>query len=260
MSSTRLDQEIVARRLVPSRSGARRAIREGQVTVDGTMVRRPAYRVAVGSDIAVDPAATRWASRGGHKLAAALDEFAIEVQGRSAIDIGASTGGFTDVLLKRGATRVVALDVGHGQLAGSLRSDPRCDVYEGLDVRDAKPQQLGAPFDVVVVDLSFISLTKVADTIRGLGGEDSDWVGLVKPQFEVGPGAVGKDGVVKALEARGQSVVSVAQAFAEVGLVTRGAIASPITGSSGNREALLWLRRTGIAVGRTQLFKVLEDE
>ena len=260
MDTTRLDQEMVARSLVESRSGARRAIREGHVTVDGTRVQRPAYQVAPESVIHVDPAATRWVSRGGHKLAAALAHFAIEVAGRSAVDIGVATGGFTDVLLQHGATRVVAVDVGHNQIVPALRSDERCEVHEGLNVRELEPERLGAPFDIVVVDLSFISLRLVAAVLADLGGTATDWVVLVKPQFEVGRSNLGKDGVVKTARARGNALVGVVDSFTEVGLVARGIVASPIRGGSGNREALLWLRRSGTALGAAELFKVLGDE
>jgi 23S rRNA (cytidine1920-2'-O)/16S rRNA (cytidine1409-2'-O)-methyltransferase len=260
MSETRLDQEMVRRDLLPTRSGARRAIREGHVKVGGTTVTRPAHRVDATIAIELQPAAALWVSRGGDKLAAALDGFAIDVDGRRAADLGASTGGFTHVLLAGGAASVVAIDVGHDQLHPKLRTDPRVVVYERLNVRDADPESLGAPFEVVVADLSFISLTVVAADISRLGDESTDWVVLVKPQFEAGRRMLGKDGVVRDAAARGEAVVDVAEAFAFEGLGVHGALESPVTGGSGNREALIWLRRSASTISAAELFKVLGDD
>jgi 23S rRNA (cytidine1920-2'-O)/16S rRNA (cytidine1409-2'-O)-methyltransferase len=211
-------------------------------------------------DIDLDPAARQYVGRGAQKLAAALDVFDLEVAGRTAIDVGASTGGFTDVLLQRGAARVTAIDVGHGQLHEQLRSDSRVEVREGVNIRYLEPGELGRPFDLVVVDLSFISLRLVADVLAHLGAEHADWVVLVKPQFEVGPDDLGKGGVVRARSASGRAVVDVARYFSDVGLVVNGATASPIAGGSGNREALLWMRRSGRPLEEAYLYKVLDDE
>ena len=260
MSGIRIDQELVRRKLLPTRSGARRAIVEGHVRVGGTTVTRPAHRVDATTSIELQPAAALWVSRGGDKLAAALAEFSIDVSERSAADLGASTGGFTDVLLDAGVTSVVALDVGHDQLHPRLRADPRVSVYERLNVRDADPEALGAPFGVVVADLSFISLTVVAADIAGFGDELTDWVLLIKPQFEVGRGLLGKDGVVRDPAARGEAVVGVAEAFAAEGLGVQAALQSPVAGGSGNREAFLWLRRSPSTVSPSDLFKVLQDD
>lgn len=260
MSGTRLDQEMVRRKLLPTRSGARRAIREGHVRVGGATVTRPAHRVDASIAIELQPAAARWVSRGGDKLAAALDAFSIEVSGRRAADLGASTGGFTDVLLACGAVSVAAMDVGHDQLHPKLRDDPRVVLYERLSVRDADPEPLGAPFDVVVADLSFISLTVVAADIGRFGDDSTDWVVLLKPQFEVGRTLLGKDGVVRDATARAEAVVDVADAFAFVGLGVHGALESPVTGGSGNREAFLWLRRSAGKMSAAELFKVLGDD
>jgi 23S rRNA (cytidine1920-2'-O)/16S rRNA (cytidine1409-2'-O)-methyltransferase len=260
VSRIRLDQELVRRRLLLSRSGARLAILQGQVSVAGATVVRPAHRVDADSEIELDPDAGRYVGRGALKLAFALDRFGIEPAGRTAIDVGASTGGFTDVLLDRGAKRVVAVDVGHSQLNERLRRDPRVVVREGVNVRYAAPQDLGAPLGIVVVDLSFISLCLVAEKLERFGDEDADWVLLVKPQFEVGPDALGKGGVVRSANARATALVDVAQCFVDQGLVLRGAAASPIAGGSGNREALLWMKRSGERLQASDLYKVLDDE
>ena len=260
MSGTRLDQEMVRRKLLPTRSGARRAIVEGHVRVGGATVTRPAHRVDATTSIELQPAAARWVSRGGDKLAAALNSFSLDVAGRSAVDLGASTGGFTDVLLSGGATRVVAVDVGHDQLHPSLRADSRVTLHERLNVRDARPLELGAPFGLVVADLSFISLTVVAGDIAGFGDASTDWVILVKPQFEVGRRFLGKDGVVRDAAACGDALVRVATAFAAGGLGVCGAVRSPVAGGSGNREAFLRLRRSPSTVPSADLFKVLHDD
>jgi 23S rRNA (cytidine1920-2'-O)/16S rRNA (cytidine1409-2'-O)-methyltransferase len=260
MTRSRLDQELVERGLVATRSRARRAIRDGLVVVDGATVQRPGVAVKPATVIEVAESVGRYVGQGAHKLQAALVAFQIEVDGRYAIDVGASTGGFTDVLLQHNARRVVAVDVGHGQLHQRLRSDSRVDVREDVNIRHAKATDLGGPFDLIVADLSFISLRMVARPIADLGASDSDWVMLVKPQFEVGRNDIGKGGVVRSATARGQAVADAANSFAESGLVTVGAVASPVPGGSGNREALLWMRRAGLPVRRAELIKVLADE
>ena len=257
---TRLDQELVRRRLSASRSRARLAILEGQVVVNGSTARRPAQQVDPDTAIIVAEAAQRFVGRGAHKLAAAIDAFGIDIIGRSAIDVGAATGGFTDYLLQRGAPSVVAVDVGHGQLHEKLAADPRVDIHEGINIRYADPIGLGAPFDLVVVDLSFISLRLVATVLASLGGAGSDWIVLVKPQFEVGAAELGKGGVVRSAEARANAVVTAAGALGDAGLVVQAAIPSPIAGGSGNVEALLWLRRSGREMPQSDLYKVLLDE
>ena len=257
---TRLDQELVRRRLSASRSRARTAILEGQVVVDGATATRPAQRVDPGANITVAKESQRFVGRGAQKLAAAVDAFGIDVVGRSAVDVGASTGGFTDFLLQRGARSVVAVDVGHGQLDERLVADSRVDIREGVNIRYSDTVDLGAPFDLVVVDLSFISLRLVAAVLASLGEAGSDWVVLVKPQFEVGAAELGKGGVVRSPEARGQGLAAAASALGDTGLVVRNAIRSPITGGSGNVEALLWLRRSGPEMPESDLYKVLLDE
>ncbi len=185
------------RKLFPSRSAARAAIEQGLVTVGSVPDPKPSTLVAPDDPIGLTGEPDRFVGRGGHKLDHALHEFGLDVAGRRAIDVGASTGGFTDCLLQRGAASVVAVDVGYGQLDHRLRTDPRVAVVERTNVRDAGPAALGAPFDIVVADLSFISLHLVAEQLAALGGDATDWVLLVKPQFEVGKDLVGKGGVVR---------------------------------------------------------------
>lgn len=187
----------------------------------------------------VDTGERRWASRGGDKLAAAIGAFGLDVRGASALDVGASTGGFTDVLLHHGADRVVALDVGYGQLDWRLRQDPRVDVRERVNFRLVDPAAIGAPFDVIVIDVSFIGVTLLAPRIAACGRPGTDVVVLVKPQFEVGRTRVGRGGIVTDPEAHRDAVAEVARALSEAGVGSVGAIPSPILGSKRNREFLL---------------------
>jgi 23S rRNA (cytidine1920-2'-O)/16S rRNA (cytidine1409-2'-O)-methyltransferase len=229
------------------------------VEVDGIAEPKPATLVDAAAVVrlAADPA--RFVSRGGLKLEGALDVFAIEVEGRRAVDVGASTGGFTDCLLQRGAASVVAVDVGYGQIDWKLRTDTRVEVVERTNVRYADPEALGAPFDLVVADLSFISLATVADQLRELGADDADWVLLVKPQFEAGRGQVGKGGVVRDPEVRAEAVAATVAALDASGLGVRGAVASPVKGAKGNREFLVWARREPRALRDDDLQRVVRD-
>jgi 23S rRNA (cytidine1920-2'-O)/16S rRNA (cytidine1409-2'-O)-methyltransferase len=234
---------MVRRHLAESRTAARDAITAGRVEVEGVVEPKAATMVAASTVVRFAGPSRQYVSRGGHKLAAALEVFALDVVGRRALDVGASTGGFTDCLLQAGAASVVAVDVGYGQLHWRLRNDPRVVVVERTNFRDADPAGLGAPFDVVVADLSFIGLAKVAGQLAACGGPGTDLVLLVKPQFEVGKGLVGKGGIVRDPELHRSSLESVAAALAAAGLAVRGGVASPITGAKGNREFLLWARR-----------------
>jgi len=260
MSRMRLDRELVRRCCFPSRSAARNAVIAGFVSVDGAVATRPALGVTADTVISVAEETGDYVGRGAHKLAAALEHFRVVVSGRHAVDVGSSTGGFSQVLLEAGADSVVALDVGRDQLHPRLRDDPRVEVHEGTNVRDVDVARLGGPFDVVTVDLSFISLGIVAPDLERLGGGDADWVVLVKPQFEVGRENLGKDGVVRRAAARGMAMGNVIEAFDACGLVTVGAIRSPLPGGSGNLEALLWLRREGTPIVSVEAYKVLADE
>lgn len=231
--------------LVGSRAEAQEAIAAGLVVVAGVPVPKPATMVGADANVKLASPPRRFVSRGGLKLDGALDQFGVAVAGRRAIDVGASTGGFTDCLLTRGAATVVAVDVGYGQLDWSLQSDERVTVVDRTNIRHADPAELGAPFDVLVADLSFISLRTVAPVLRALVGGDADAVVLVKPQFEVGKSQVGKGGIVRDVEARVRALSDVAATFASVGLCTVASMTSPITGTKGNVEYLLHLRPAG---------------
>ncbi len=238
----RLDQVLVERGLAPSRERAQALIRAGLVKVDGDAANRPDQPIGPAQPIAL-AGSSEYVSRGGAKLAAALDHFMIDVSGRSCLDVGASTGGFTDVLLRRGAVRVIALDVGYGQLAWSLRQDPRVIVLERQNIRHL--ETLPAPADLAVIDVSFISLRLVLPRVRSLLTPPGDVIALVKPQFEVGKGAVGKGGVVRD-PAQHQLVLSELSSFVrEIGYDVAGQIPSPVLGTKGNREFLLYLTPNG---------------
>ena len=238
----RLDQALVERSLAVSREQAQTMVRAGLVQVAGVTTDQPDRMV--GTDQTIEVAGTtRYVSRGGEKLAAALDAFEIDPMGRACLDVGSSTGGFTDLLLQRGAARVIAVDVGYGQLAWSLRQDPRVIVLERVNIRHL--DRLPVPADLGVIDVSFISLRLVLPRVRELLSPPGDVVALVKPQFEVGKGAVGKGGVVRNPEQHRQ-VLSELKHFAEQnGYTIAGETPSPILGAKGNREFLLYLRRNG---------------
>ncbi len=239
----RVDAELVRRGLARSRQQAAELIGAGRVTVDGMRAAKPATAVEVTARIAVEgPAERAWVSRGAHKLIGALDAFGIDVRGRRALDAGASTGGFTEVLLDRGAAEVVAVDVGYGQLAWSLRSDPRVHVIERTNVRELTAEAIGGPVDLVVADLSFISLSTVLPALTGCAGPNADIVPMVKPQFEVGRGQVGAGGVVSDPGLRAGAVLAVADRAAELGWRAVAVTASPLPGPSGNVEYFLLLR------------------
>jgi 23S rRNA (cytidine1920-2'-O)/16S rRNA (cytidine1409-2'-O)-methyltransferase len=204
---------------------------------------KPSTLVAPEDSLHLTGEPARFVGRGGYKLDHALEVLDISVTGRRAIDVGASTGGFTDCMLQRGASRVVALDVGYGQLHHDLRIDERVEVVERTNIREAEPIALGAPFDLVVADLSFISIQIVAGSLSRLGDADTDWVVLVKPQFEVGKEKVGKGGVVRDPQIHQEAIDQAADALDRVGLGTVALAASPITGADGNREFFIHARR-----------------
>lgn len=230
------------RKLVDSRSSAQRAIAEGKVTVGGVPVPKPATLVGPDAPIVVNEATERFVGRGGEKLQAALDAFAVPVTGRAALDVGASTGGFTDCLLQAGAASVVAVDVGYGQLHWKLRSDGRVTVVERTNFRHADAEALGAPFDIVVVDVSFISVTTIAPQLAACGRAGTDYIVLVKPQFEVGKSEVGKGGIVRESALHAAAVAKVAGGLDNAGIGVLGALPSPLMGAKGNREFLVWGR------------------
>ncbi|HYY12697.1 MAG TPA: TlyA family RNA methyltransferase [Kineosporiaceae bacterium] len=244
----RLDAELVRRGLARSRGQAGELVAAGRVEVAGSTATKPATQVDPAAAIVVRPAGDDepdYVSRGGHKLAGALEAFAadgLSVEGRRCLDAGASTGGFTDVLLRRGAEHVVAVDVGYGQLAWSLRTDERVTVVDRTNVRDIDLAVVGEAVDVVVADLSFISLRLVLRPLRDVTRADGDLVLMVKPQFEVGRERLGSGGVVRDPAARADAVRDVAAAGQELGLGCRGVTASPLPGPSGNVEYFVWLR------------------
>jgi 23S rRNA (cytidine1920-2'-O)/16S rRNA (cytidine1409-2'-O)-methyltransferase len=243
----RLDAELVRRKLARSREHAATLVADGRVRIAGMPATKPATAVdpAVALVVIDAPSGAEYVSRGGHKLAGALDVFAkdgLEVAGRRCLDAGASTGGFTDVLLRRGASSVVAVDVGYGQLAWELRSDERVEVHDRTNVRDLTPELVGEPVEVVVGDLSFISLRLVLPALRSVATDDADLVLMVKPQFEVGKERVGKGGVVRDPALRAEAVRAVAAEAQGLGLGVAGVTASPLPGPSGNVEYFLWIR------------------
>ncbi|KAA9149692.1 TlyA family RNA methyltransferase [Amycolatopsis acidicola] len=243
----RLDAELVRRGLARSREHASTLIGEGKVTVRGMVASKPATGVSADAPIVVrDADDPGWASRGAHKLLGALEAFeplGLSVAGKRCLDAGASTGGFTDVLLRRGAREVVAADVGRGLLDWRLQTDDRVVVLDKTNVRNLTPEQTGGPVDVVVGDLSFISLKLVLPALLACAEEHADLVPMVKPQFEVGKERLGSGGVVRDPELRAQSVLDVLAAAAELGLHARAVVASPLPGPSGNVEYFAWLRR-----------------
>lgn len=241
----RLDTELVRRGLARSREHGAQLVADGRVRVGGMVATKPATGVDPAVAILVAPAVAGadYVSRGGHKLAGALTALpGVVVAGRRCLDAGASTGGFTDVLLRRGATEVVAVDVGYGQLAWSLRQDPRVTVVERTNVRQLTPERVGGPAQLTVADLSFISLRLVLPALVACTRADGDLLPMVKPQFEVGRGRVGAGGVVRDAALRGEAVLAVAAAAAELGWGMAGVAASPLPGPKGNIEYFLWLR------------------
>ena len=235
----RLDRALVERGLAPTRARARDAIRRGAVRVDGRSVTKAGAEVDANAPLALDDPAGGYVSRGALKLIAGLDAFGIDVGGRHALDVGASTGGFTQVLLERGATHVTALDVGHGQLAPALRGDARVSVIEGLNARDLVATDLPGPPALVVADVSFISLTLALPPALDLAVAGSPCVLLVKPQFEVGREGVGKGGLVAPGLAEVTAERMPAWLDGQSGWRTLGLVPSPIEGGDGNREWLL---------------------
>jgi 23S rRNA (cytidine1920-2'-O)/16S rRNA (cytidine1409-2'-O)-methyltransferase len=238
----RLDALLVDRALASSRERARALILAGQVRVNGAVARKAGQTVPSDATIVLAQPDHPYVGRGGVKLAHALDTFGIGVAGREALDIGAATGGFTDVLLRRGAARVVALDVGHGQIAWSIRTDPRVVVLEGVNARSLTSDQLPAPVDLAVIDVSFISLRHILPALPPLLTPQADVVALVKPQFEAAKREVGRGGVIKDVLVQRRVVEEVIEKASEVGLTHLATAESPITGSSGNREFFIHLR------------------
>ncbi len=238
-SKTRLDTLLVEKELVSSRAQARSLIMQGAVFVDGERVDKAGTLIKESSDITIKDSSQKYVGRGGHKLEGALSEFGINVSGSIALDIGASTGGFTDCLLQHGAQKVYAVDVGYGQLDWKLRNDERVIVVEKLNARYLKPENIGEKVDIAVIDVSFISLTMVIPPLKDVLKPEGLLVALIKPQFEVGKGQVGKGGIVRD-EAKHQEVVDKIRSFLDgLGFTVSGVIPSPILGAQGNKEFLI---------------------
>lgn len=245
----RLDAELARRGLVQSRTAGREAIEAGLVTVDGAPALKPAHQVLPSSDLVVTAPPRQYVSRGGGKLAHALDVFDVEVAGRRCLDAGISTGGFTDCLLQHGAATVVGVDVGYGQVAERLRTDPRVDVRERTNIRDVTLDQLDGPVDVVVCDVSFIALRTVLPVLVALARPGADLIALVKPQFEAGRDDVGGGGVVRDPAVWSRVLDEVATTSAELGWPVVDVTASPLPGPAGNVEFLVHARQHGDDAG-----------
>jgi 23S rRNA (cytidine1920-2'-O)/16S rRNA (cytidine1409-2'-O)-methyltransferase len=238
-AKSRLDVLLLERGLAKSREEAQRLILAGEVRVGDRLARKASEPVAADAPIEIG-ARPRFVSRGGDKLEGALAAFGLDVAGRVALDVGASTGGFTDCLLARGAARVYAVDVGYGQLDWRLRRDPRVVVIERRNVRELPASAISEAIDLAVADVSFISLRLVLPKIAEIVRPGADVVALVKPQFEVGKGKVGKGGVVRDPALHREAIESVRDAARALGFAERGSVESPLTGPKGNREFFLW--------------------
>jgi 23S rRNA (cytidine1920-2'-O)/16S rRNA (cytidine1409-2'-O)-methyltransferase len=258
----RLDSELVRRGLARSREQAVELVGAGRVKVGGQTATKAATQVETSAPIVVQTVETgpEYVSRGGHKLAGAFAAFTdLDPSGRRCLDAGASTGGFTDVLLRAGAAHVVAVDVGYGQIAWSLRTDDRVTVVERVNIRELTPDHVGEPPTLVVADLSFISLRLVLAPIQRCVATGADYVMMVKPQFEVGKDRVGAGGVVRDPALRATAVRDVADHAVTLGLGVRGVTASPLPGPSGNVEYFLWLRAGSPPLAEADLDKAVAE-
>ncbi len=255
MSKQRLDLLLVEHQLAPSREQAQRLIRAGKVLVDETVIDKPGSQIDTDTSIRVQTPKSKFASRGGEKLQAALETFPIDVQGKSAADLGASNGGFTDCLLRHGAAIVFAIDVGQGQLAYPLQIDERVVVMDKTNCRYLTREHLGQTVDLVVADLSFISIRTVFPAIMNIIDTKGDIVVLLKPQFEIGKGRVGKGGLVRDPKDHIDVLNELYDFFASQHWPITGLIPSPIRGKSGNIEFAAWLRAKSecIAIDRTEI-------
>lgn len=239
----RLDAFIFSKGYTDSRTEAKSFITDGAVTVNGKTVKKPAFDVSENDVITVDKTSKKFVSRGGLKLDGALSDFGIDVSGRLALDVGASSGGFTDCLLKRGALSVISVDSGSGQLAESLRCDSRVTVKENFNARYMTPSELEYIPDIAVMDVSFISATYIIPAIYSVLSPGGDFVCLIKPQFEVGRENLGKGGIVKSEKLRNSAVKKVTSFAESIGFVTKKVITSPIEGGDGNIEYLAFFRK-----------------
>jgi len=238
-----LDQLLVQKGLAESRERAKAIIMAGHIKVDGILVDKPGSLIPVSGSISLKKPSCSYASRGGLKLEAALKHFSVDVDDLVLLDVGASTGGFTDCLLQHGASKVIAVDVGYGQLDWKLRQDPRVEVLEKTNIRHLKPENLEEPINGAVIDVSFISLRLVVPPVSQLLLSRAFIIALIKPQFEVGKGQVGKGGVVRNPSLHRQIIDDLANFFKNAGWTVEGHIPSPLLGPKGNREFLMYLTR-----------------
>jgi 23S rRNA (cytidine1920-2'-O)/16S rRNA (cytidine1409-2'-O)-methyltransferase len=245
MAKERLDKLVFERGLAESRARAQAMIIAGQVLVREQRVDKPGHMIDADAEIRIKGETLRYVSRGGLKLERALQEFDINPVGETCIDVGASTGGFTDCLLQHGAARVWAVDVGHNQLAWRIRQDPRVEALEGVNARGLNPERFQVRFGLAAIDVSFISLTKILPAVRDCLEDGADCVALIKPQFEVGRGEVGRGGIVTDPVKHRRVLTEIARAAALLGLRPVGLIESPIKGAEGNREFLIHLKKAG---------------
>lgn len=239
----RLDRALVERGLITTRARAQEAVRNGLVQVDGKVAAKPSVNVGAEAVIDVDADATVWVSRAAHKLRHGLDLFGWDVTGATALDVGASTGGFTQVLLRAGAARVYAVDVGHDQLVAELAADPRVVSLEGVNAKDLGAALVPEPVDLIVSDVSFIGLEKALPAALALGAPKARLMALIKPQFEVGPGRVGKGGIVRDAVLHDEVCERIRAWLESEGWQVTGIAPSPIEGSDGNREFLIGAER-----------------
>jgi 23S rRNA (cytidine1920-2'-O)/16S rRNA (cytidine1409-2'-O)-methyltransferase len=239
----RLDLLLVQRGLAESRETAKRMIMAGQVEVDKALADKPGHLIPISSHISLKTPPSPYVSRGGQKLEAALEQFSVDVRGDTLLDVGASTGGFTDCLLQRGAKRIIAVDVGYGQLDWKLRQDPRVILLERTNIRYLKPDDLETAIGGAVIDASFISLKLVVPPVSDLLPIEAYIIALIKPQFEVGKGKVGKGGVVRDPSLHEEVVQTLSQFFEGLGWTVSGKMPSPLLGPKGNREFFVYLKR-----------------
>lgn len=238
MKKVRIDQLLLQRGLTSSREKAQRLILAGKVLVDDTPIEKPGQLVPEACQIRLRGEDHPYVSRGGLKLEKALKEFGISVAGKTALDIGASTGGFTHVLLLNDINRVFAIDVGHNQLDWKIRSNPKVTVFEKTNARSMTFDKIGQKVDLIVMDVSFISLEKILPNLLQFAGTETDWITLIKPQFEVGKEKVGKGGIVTSGEDQQEVIQRLKEFGKTIGLIQKGVIDSPITGADGNKEFL----------------------
>jgi 23S rRNA (cytidine1920-2'-O)/16S rRNA (cytidine1409-2'-O)-methyltransferase len=243
VAKERIDKAMVERGLVESRAKAQALILAGQVLVREQRIDKPGQLIESGAEIRIRGETLRYVGRGGLKLEAALREFEINPQGKLCLDVGASTGGFTDCLLQHGAASVWAIDVGHNQLVWRLRRDPRVVVIEGQNARYLDPDQFQSLFDLTTIDVSFISLTKILPAVRVCLDENADCIALIKPQFEVGKGEVGKGGIVSDRAQHRRVLKEITDAASTIGFAAASVIESPILGADGNREFFIHLTK-----------------